>query len=844
MHLKKKLLSLFVFIISFLIVFGCRTSEPPHYEPAPEPEAEPETIPAIPEGAPPVPETLVIVDYEDHLKPKKEFRAVWVASVANIDWPSEPGLTVEQQKQEMIDILDRAAALHFNAIILQVRPAADALYNSPYEPWSYYLTGKMGQAPLPAYDPLEFSIREAHKRGLELHAWFNPYRALHPTNRSEISANHISKINPEFVHQYGDFLWMDPGLPEVKEHTIRVIMDVVERYDVDGIHFDDYFYPYPSYDGGNDFPDHESWQRAQEAGITLSRGDWRRNNVNMLMKELSERIREVKPHVKFGISPFGIWRPGFPEHTTGFDAYAQLYADARLWLKEGWVDYFTPQIYYRIDQVPQPFPVMLQWWVEQNDHGRHIWPGIFTSRIRTENITWPQEEITGQVYTSRGFPEVSGAVHFSMRAFLDNPGQFNRKFASGPHSLTSLIPASPWMDNTSPSPPKASVNDYGDYWTIHLQPAHGDEIRWWVLRTKKNNRWETEVVPGQRIETVFHGGNAMVRPDTIYVSAVNRLGFESEIIEVYNKANHDAPSVTPPKIIKRNEWAETEPGGYEATAIRRNLSQGDTLQFRDLTIIVSRMIRAVIPPDYLFKAPVRGTDEDETQQETKSIRIELYRNGVSESKSIREGEAFNWYGYHIGLLDLNFENGLSQFEIATVASLPVDRAAMRETGPATNRLKVPHRINYITLHHTGSPEPLTGADDPIQVLRGLYSWGAEEQNWWDVPYHYLIGLDGTIYEGRDVNFAGDTNTKYDPRGHLLISVMGNYNLQEPTDAQIESITGLMAYAIQKYDLSTEDIFGHNDWAETNCPGEYLLPYLDDGTIKQRVEEKMADSEEM
>jgi uncharacterized lipoprotein YddW (UPF0748 family) len=845
MYLNKKIYWLLLFTSYMVLFFGCRTTEPPQDEPEPETAVSPPDTEPKPDIDTETPDQPVLVKYEDYLKPRKEFRAVWVATVANIDWPSEPGLSVEQQKQEMTDILDRAASLHFNAIILQVRPAADALYNSPYEPWSYYLTGRMGQAPLPFYDPLEFAVQEAHKRGLELHAWFNPYRALHPTHKSEISPGHISKTNPGHVHTYGDFLWMDPGLPEVKEHTISVIMDVVKRYDIDGVHFDDYFYPYPSYNNGNDFPDEVSWGKALDAGNALSRADWRRNNVNTLMQELSEKIKKAKPHVKFGISPFGIWRPGFPEHTTGFDAYEKLYADARLWLQEGWVDYFTPQIYFQMDQVPQPFPVMLQWWADQNGHNRHLWPGLFTSRIGTTDITWPHEEITGQIYTSRGFPEVTGTVHFSMRAFLNNPDQFNQKLAAGPHSLPSLIPASPWMGSERPGIPNGSIQDYGHTWTLHLQPASDeDNIRWWVVRTKKNNRWEVEVIPGQRIETVFHGGDTMARPDKIYASAVNRIGFESEIVEVFNRDNEsaaaDTASVSPPQIIKRSEWAQSEPGGYDATAIRRNLSQGDTLQFRDLTVVVSQMLRSAVAPDHLFKAPVHGLPEEETERESRIIRAELFRNGVSESKTIRKGEAFNWYGYHIGLLDLSFETGLSQFEIATVASLPVDRAAFRDTGPASGRLRVPHRINKITLHHTGSTEPLSPDDDPKDVLQKLYSRGTEEQNWWDVPYHYLIDLDGTIYEGRDAGYAGDTNTKYDPRGHLLISLMGNYNLRQPTEGQIEAIASLAAYSIKKYGLSIHDIFGHDDWTDTSCPGEYLRPYLDDGTIRHLTEEKLSE----
>lgn len=818
-----------------LFYLSCRTTKP-----VPEPVAEYETAPA--DSIP-----AQVIEFDEvktpaWIEPRQEFRAVWVATVANIDWPSAPGLTVDQQKQEMIAILNRAAALHFNAIILQVRPAADALYNSPLEPWSYYLTGKMGQAPLPAYDPLEFAVSEAHKRGLELHAWFNPYRALHPTNRSEISPDHISRTNPDYVHPYGDFLWMDPGLPEVKEHTISVILDVVERYNIDGVHFDDYFYPYPSYANGADFPDSLSWQQAVEAGTTLSRADWRRENVNSLMKELSERIKQIKPYVKFGISPFGIWRPGFPDNTTGFDAYEQLYADARLWLKEGWVDYFTPQLYYRMNQIPQPFPVMLQWWVEQNDHNRHIWPGLYTSRLRTTNITWPLEEITGQVYTSRGFPGVTGMVHFSMRTFMENSGNINRNLAAGPHAQTSIIPSSPWIMSHRPQKPKVSVHDYNHYWSLYLRPGEAfDDVRWYVVRKKYQDWWETEILPAARIETVYYGGDAMIRPVNIVVTAVNRIGIESTAYQLDLSApqssdqnNGDYDTV----IIPRDEWADSAPAGMDANAIHMNILPGDTLRFRDLTIVYDDALHAFGPPDFVHSSEVSSEDSTERKTQSSSVRISLYRNGVSEKLTLQKTESLNWYGFHIGVLDINNSNSLARFEIATTTSLPVTRAAARNTGNVSNRLRVPHRINKITLHHTGSTEPVTRTDDPVQLLRRLLSWGMSDRNWWDVPYHYLIDLDGNIYEGRNPKYAGDTNTTYDTRGHLLISVIGNYNLQEPAAEQINAIASVMAMAIQKYGLSAEDISGHKDWAGTSCPGSYLTLILEDDSLKSLIEEKL------
>src|SRR5437588_742687 len=317
---------------------------------------------------------------------RREFRGAWVASVENIDWPSEPGLTTQQQKDELLGILDRAAALRLNAVILQVRPAADALYASPYEPWSEYLTGQMGRAPDPWYDPLEFAVAEAHKRGLELHAWFNPYRARHPSGKSPASANHISRTHPELVKRYGSMLWMDPGEPAVRQRTVDVILDVVRRYDIDGVHIDDYFYPYKEKDRRGraiEFPDGTSWRKYLRSGGGMSRDDWRRANVDTLIHEVYGRIKATKPWVKFGISPFGVWRPGYPPETAqnAFDSFAELYGDSRKWLLNGWADYFTPQLYWPISRPELSYPVLLRWWVGQNVKGRQIWPGNYLDKV-------------------------------------------------------------------------------------------------------------------------------------------------------------------------------------------------------------------------------------------------------------------------------------------------------------------------------------------------------------------------------------------------------------------------------------------------------------------------------
>jgi len=266
---------------------------------------------------------------------EREFRAAWVATVANINWPSRPGIPVEEQKKEAVKLLDLLHDHNFNAVIFQVRPQCDALYKSDLEPWSYYLTGEQGKAPDPYYDPLEFWIEEAHKRGLELHAWLNPYRAHHNTG-GEMSEKSIVEKHPELVVRLENgHWWMDPSKKGTQDHSYNVVMDLVRRYDLDGIHFDDYFYPYPSYNNSKDFPDDDSWASYQRSGGKLSRGDWRRESVNAFIKRTYNGIKAEKPHVKFGLSPFGIWRPYNPPAIAGFDQHDQLYADARKWLNEG-----------------------------------------------------------------------------------------------------------------------------------------------------------------------------------------------------------------------------------------------------------------------------------------------------------------------------------------------------------------------------------------------------------------------------------------------------------------------------------------------------------------------------
>ncbi|MCX6922089.1 MAG: family 10 glycosylhydrolase, partial [Verrucomicrobia bacterium] len=346
-------------------------------------------------------------------EPVREFRGVWVATVANIDWPSVKTLSTREQQAELRAILDRAAQLKLNVVIFQIRPACDALYASRFEPWSEFLTGTMGKPPEPFYDPLAFAVEEAHKRGLELHAWFNPYRARLLGTKSPAAPNHISRARPQLVRQYGEFLWLDPGEKEVQDYSLNVVMDVLRRYDVDGIHFDDYFYPYKAHDSSGrdlDFPDDLSWRRFG-AGGKLSREDWRRENVNQFIQRVYKSIKAVKPWVKFGVSPFGIWRPTYPPPIRGLDAYAMLYADSRKWLVNGWVDYFAPQLYWEIDAPDRSFRALLRWWAEQNPKGRTLVPGMDSTRIGGKSnfqAPWQPREIVNQIRLTRTQRGVSG----------------------------------------------------------------------------------------------------------------------------------------------------------------------------------------------------------------------------------------------------------------------------------------------------------------------------------------------------------------------------------------------------------------------------------------------------
>ncbi|MDH5234094.1 MAG: family 10 glycosylhydrolase [Gemmatimonadota bacterium] len=461
-------------------------------------------------------------------EPAREFRGVWIASVANIDWPSKPGLPAAEAQKELLKLLDRAQASGLNAVILQVRPSGDAVYASDIEPWSEFLTGKQGLAPSPWWDPLKFAVDEAHRRGLELHAWFNPYRARYPSAKGPLSNKHIARRMPTLVKPYGTHLWMDPGEPAVREHTVRVVLDVVKRYDVDGVHLDDYFYPYKERDRrGRDieFPDDASYARYRYGGGILSRDDWRRENVDHLVQDLYARIHQEKPWVKFGVSPFGIWRPGFPETVTGFDAYSELYADARKWLREGWVDYFAPQLYWPVLQVGQSYPDLLKWWSEQNPFGRHLWPGNYTSKVGEGSRTaWRWQEIQDQVLATRAQPGATGNIHFSAKVFLENRDSLATRLARQVYAALALVPRSPWLDVSPQGEPQVAVHrNAAGVLSVRLTPSGADRPRWWLVQTRgAGGVWQSSMLRGSVSEVALPAA-----ADRVAVRAVDRASVES-----------------------------------------------------------------------------------------------------------------------------------------------------------------------------------------------------------------------------------------------------------------------------------------------------------------------------
>ncbi len=469
-------------------------------------------------------------------QPSREFRGIWVATVSNIDWPSKPGLSVQQQQQELIDLLDGAAAANLNAVILQVRPMADALYDSPLEPWSIFLTGQSGQGPQPHYDPLAFAVQQAHQRGLQLHAWINPYRAGLVAQRDKLADNHIAVRRPDLVRAYGQYLWLDPSEPDATRHTLAVVCDLVRRYDIDGLHMDDYFYPYPVRDKAGHvipFPDEVNYTRYQQSGGKLERDDWRRQQVDQFVRKMYQQVKRIKPHVLVGISPFGIWRPGYPPQVRGFDQFGQLYADPRLWLHKGWCDYLSPQLYWPIAPPPQSFVALLSWWLKENPHHRHIWPGLSIARVDSGSAkSVDAMEIVYQIQWTRWLtPQDAGAELPGAGVLLFSQKHLARETSSGQalgdtlreHAFTepALPPVTGWLKAPRARRPRMQMQHTdGDRLTLQVEPDPAAFL-WLIQQQQGDDQWTTRIVPAAQQAIELTAGS---RTRCIVVRAVDRLG--------------------------------------------------------------------------------------------------------------------------------------------------------------------------------------------------------------------------------------------------------------------------------------------------------------------------------
>jgi uncharacterized lipoprotein YddW (UPF0748 family) len=383
--------------------------------------------------------------------PKRELRAAWIATVANIDWPSKKGLSVHEQQQEFVRLLDTLQNIGMNAVIVQVRPVADAFYPSSYEPWSEFLSGTQGQSSQPWYNPLTFMIQEARKHGMEFHAWFNPYRASMSANMV-YAANHPIRRHPEWFVEYGGRYYFDPGNPEAREFVLASIMETVKHYDLDAVHFDDYFYPYRI--ANLDFPDSCSYEAFGKDSFAI-KDDWRRHNVDVFIEQLSQRIKAEKPFLKFGISPFGVWR-NIEMDSTGSETHAgqtnydDLFADVLKWLREGWIDYVAPQIYWNIGFAPADYKVLANWW-SRNAYGRHLYIGQAAYRRGGKGWEDP-DELLHQVELNQGFAAVGGSMYFSAKVFLHDKDSINALMRRI-YPYKALVPVMDWLPEDTPAAP-------------------------------------------------------------------------------------------------------------------------------------------------------------------------------------------------------------------------------------------------------------------------------------------------------------------------------------------------------------------------------------------------------
>jgi uncharacterized lipoprotein YddW (UPF0748 family) len=465
------------------------------------PQPPPEAGPPEP-GAAPDPRDLVEVAVP------RELRALWVATVANLDFPSRQGLPPAKLAEELDALVAKADTLGLNALVFQVRPEGDAFYKSRKEPWSRFLTGRQGRDP--------GFVTAAHARGIEVHAWFNPYRAK-SSKGAAVADSHVSRWAARHTRPWGSLLWLDPGVPEVRDHAVDVVADVLDAYDIDGVHLDDYFYPYP--EGGKSFPDDDSYATYRRGGGRSERDEWRRGNVDSLVEGISTVVKERHPDVRFGISPFGIYRPGTPSGVRGLDQVATLHADPLKWLREGWVDYLAPQLYWTTASPRQPYGKLLDWWDDQADAERPLFVGLDVTKVGNDP-KWTLAEIERQITLARATDHTQGAIWFRADPVLRNHAGLADAMAR--LYATPALPPRLARASVSFAPPDLVLAADG----IHLSHPTPDLLKAWVVYRAEGDRFVPVEVLGPSTPT-WSGG-----PGTWVVSAVSRVGAESAGVRV------------------------------------------------------------------------------------------------------------------------------------------------------------------------------------------------------------------------------------------------------------------------------------------------------------------------
>jgi uncharacterized lipoprotein YddW (UPF0748 family) len=466
--------------------------------------------------------------------PKREFRAAWIATVSNIDWPSKQGLPSYQQQQEFIAQLDKLKKIGCNAVIVQIRPAADALFPSEFEPWSRFLTGRQGQPPFPYYDPLKFMIEETHKRCMEFHAWFNPYRALTDSKKNPNPPSHVTFQHRDWIISYGGKSYIDPGIPEARNYVTQVIMDVVKRYDVDAVHLDDYFYPYRI--AGVEFGDGKSFAK-YNSGFT-DKGDWRRNNVSVFVSTLNSQIKKEKPYVKLGISPFGIWRNASkdPEGSPtrgGQTCYDDLYADVLLWMRKGWIDYLLPQLYWEHNHRAAAFDILLPWW-EAHSYDRHVYYGLGLYRMKeAPNGVWgTSHELLWQIRDIRNKAAYSSQVLYSA-SILDKINPAVTDSISHTNMYYAFPPPMPWIDTSTPPAPavKAIPSSQGTLLQWNMPASNKEQVVYAVYRFTNDEQINLgrsdKIINVLRENEFLDARSNKFRKCTYVVTAFDRLWNES-----------------------------------------------------------------------------------------------------------------------------------------------------------------------------------------------------------------------------------------------------------------------------------------------------------------------------